>query len=160
MRMGLLHKLIEFGVPKKDLILIYTLFIRSICEQSAVVWHSSLTQENRNNLERVQKTALKIILRNEYKTYESALVEVNLKNLDTRRETLCLNFAKSCLKNIQTKNMFPSNPQHSCVKDRLPTHAKYFHEKYQVNFANTDRLRKSPVIYMQHLLNQDHRCKE
>ena len=102
--MGLLHKLIEFGVPKKDLILIYTLFIRSICEQSAVVWHSSLTQENRNNIERVQKTALKIILRNEYKTYESALVEVNLKNLDTRRETLCLNFAKSCLKNIQTKN--------------------------------------------------------
>ena len=47
MRMGLLHKLIEFGVPKHDLILIYILFIRSICEQSAVVWHSSLTQEFR-----------------------------------------------------------------------------------------------------------------
>ena len=80
MRMGLLHKLIQFGVPIQDLVQIYTLFIRSICEQSAVVWHSSLTQENGNNIERVQKTALKIILREKYNTYESALEETKLKS--------------------------------------------------------------------------------
>ena len=40
---------------------IYILFIRSILEQSAAVWHSSLTEENKNNLERVQKSAVRII---------------------------------------------------------------------------------------------------
>ena len=36
-RMQLLHKLIEYNVPIKDLILIYTLYIRSVLVQSAVV---------------------------------------------------------------------------------------------------------------------------
>ena len=123
------------------------------------IWHSSLTQENGNNIERVQKTALKIILRDNYNTYESALKETKLQSLSDRREMLCLNFAKKCLKNEHTQNLFPLNPKHNCSMDRLPTHAKFFHEKYQVRFANTDRFRKSPVIYMQHLLNQDHKCK-
>ena len=54
-RMRMLHKLIEFGVPTADLILIYILYIRCICEQSAVLWHSNLTLENETDLEPVQK---------------------------------------------------------------------------------------------------------
>ena len=61
-RMGLLHKLVEFGVPQDDLTNIYVLYIRSILEQSSQVWHSSLTLENFQDLERVQKNAHKIIL--------------------------------------------------------------------------------------------------
>ena len=61
--MRLLHKLVEFDVPIPDLIQIYTLFIRSIVEQSCVVWHSSLTVENSDDLEGIQKNALKIILK-------------------------------------------------------------------------------------------------
>ena len=109
MRMQLLHRLIEIGVAKTDLVNIYVLFIRSLCEQSAVVWHSSLTEENRNNIERVQKTALKIILQNEYTTYEAALRKTDLMSLDERRKTLCLNFAKVCLKNPLTSDIFPLN---------------------------------------------------
>ena len=47
--------------------------IRSKLEQSAVVWHNSLTQKNKKDLERVQKSALKIILRDKYINYENAL---------------------------------------------------------------------------------------
>ena len=43
-RMCILAKLYEFSVPLKDLVKIYTLYIRSVVENSAVVWHSSLTQ--------------------------------------------------------------------------------------------------------------------
>ena len=85
MRMGILHRLNEYDVPIEDLVLIYILYIRSVLEQSAVVWHSSLTEENRNDLERVQKTALKIILKNKYHTYESALQRTNLEALDPFR---------------------------------------------------------------------------
>ena len=62
-RIRMLHKLVEFNVPVEDLITIYILYIRSDLEQSCQVWHSSLTFENRTDIERVQKNALKIILR-------------------------------------------------------------------------------------------------
>ena len=41
---------------------LYILFVRSLREQSATVWHSSLSKENIKDLERVQKTAIKVIL--------------------------------------------------------------------------------------------------
>jgi hypothetical protein len=92
-RMELLRKLASFGTSKDELKDIYILFIRSHLEQSAVVWHSSLTENNRNDLERVQKTALKIILGNKYISYEQALQKLDLENLDDRRKSLWLNFA-------------------------------------------------------------------
>ena len=60
-RMELLRKAATFGPPVQDLKDIYILFIRSILEQSATVWHSSITFENSSDLERVQKSAVKII---------------------------------------------------------------------------------------------------
>ena len=50
---------------------IYVMYVRSIPEFSAPVWHSSLTEENRNDLERVQKTAVKKNLCLRYKTYKT-----------------------------------------------------------------------------------------
>ena len=49
--------------------MIYMLQIRSKLEQSAVVWHSGLAEKNKRDLERVQKSALKIILKDRYKNY-------------------------------------------------------------------------------------------
>ena len=141
-RMRLLHKMIEFGYTTEDLIHVYILYLRSLCEQSAVVWHSSLTVENEEDIERVQKTALKIIFKTQYKSYDNALVLSGLKTLKDRRKDLCLTFAKRCLKNDKTSDMFPLNND------------KTKHEKYKVYHANTSRLQNSPIIYMQHLLNE------
>ena len=95
----LLTKIAEFNPPKSDLKTIYILFIRSLLEQSAVVWHSSLTKENSDDLERVQKSAVKVILNNQYKDYESALERLEIQKLKDRRELLCKNFANKCIKN-------------------------------------------------------------
>ena len=76
-------KLQVLALPLKE---VYILFVRSILEQSAVVWHSSLTEEESDNLERVQKTAIKIILKNNYKGYENGLQKVGLETLTDRRE--------------------------------------------------------------------------
>ena len=51
-------------------------------EQSAVVWHSSLTEENCADLERVQKSALKVILGANYIGYKKALIKLDLKSLE------------------------------------------------------------------------------
>ena len=60
-RMELLRKVNSFGTNHEELTNTYILFVRSLLEQSATVWHSSLTEDNKNDLERVQKTALKVI---------------------------------------------------------------------------------------------------
>ena len=79
--MQLLRKVASFGTPSEDLVNIYVLFIRSLLEQSAVVWHSSLTQENKEDLERIQKSALKVILGEKYVGYNKFLEKLDLETL-------------------------------------------------------------------------------
>ena len=54
-RMQLLRKVASFGTNEDELKNIYLLFISSVLEQSATVWHSTLTEDNKNDLERVKK---------------------------------------------------------------------------------------------------------
>ena len=68
--MQLLRKVASFDAPVEDLKEIYILFIRSILEKSAPVWHSSITEDNANDLERIQKSAVKIILKDNFKGYK------------------------------------------------------------------------------------------
>ena len=110
------------------------------------MWHSSLTLENRQDLERVQKNALKIILGDGYIDYESALTATGLDSLNDRRNKLCLRFAESSLKNQQTCDMFPFNTNRTNVSTRKP-------ETFQVTPANTERLKTSAIPFMQRLLN-------
>ena len=72
-RMLIFHKLFEFNLPVKERINIYILYIRSILETSAFVWHSSIKQADEMELERVQKVALRIILNDDYESYFHAL---------------------------------------------------------------------------------------
>ena len=117
-------------------------------EQSCQAWHSSLSFHNLTDIERVQKNALKIILQEDYCNYEHALKISNLDSLVDRREMLCLKFAKSCVKNNTVRDMFPVNPvdYHVDTRDR---------EVYNVMMANTERLRRSAIPYMQRMLNSN-----
>ena len=147
-RMELLRRVASFGAKVEDLKTIYILFVRSQLEQSAVVWSSSLTGQNKADLERVQRSALKIILGPKYESYRKALFILNLETLEERREYLCLKFAQKCTRNEKTQQMFPLNEKMHHMKTRNK-------EKYLVQFANTERLKKSSIIYMQKLLNQN-----
>ena len=153
-RMRLLHKLVSFSVPVEDLINIYILYIRSIVEQSCQVWHSSLTLENLQSLERIQKNALKIILQEEYLNYSNALSITGLKSLFERRNDLCLRFAIACTKNDKAKSMFPLNE----VSNSYDVNTRY-RETYKVVKCKTERFKNSAIPYMQTLLNAHH-CKK
>ena len=123
------------------------MYVRSLLEQSCTVWNSGLTNENSEDLERVQKNALKIILQDEYKTYENALIILDLEKLNERREHLCLQFAKKCVGHDKMKHLFPKNKKSHVMVTR-------FEEIHEVNHANTERLKNSPIVYMQRLLNE------
>ena len=105
-RMCLLRAVSNFDPPLQDLKKIYIQYIRSILEQSCVVWHSSLTQEDTESIERVQKNALRVILRSNFQNYENALEKFNLETLEERREKLCLSFAKKCQRIPQASELF------------------------------------------------------
>ena len=120
---------------------IYILQIRSKLEQSAVVWHSSLTQKCKNKLERVQKSALRIILGDQYLSYRNALKALNLQSLDERRESLCLKFAK------KFKSLFPKRQVAHSMKKRG-------NEKFVLKRSFTEKHKKSSIPYMQRLLNR------
>ena len=151
-RMQLLCKVASFGAPLEDLKIIYVLFVRSILEQSAVVWHSSVTEDNRNDLERVQKSAIKVMLQDNYNGYKNGLAQLGLDDLDSRRTNLCLDFAKKCAKSEKMCHMFPKNTKNHNMDTRN-------NEVYMVQHANTGRLQNSSIIYMQKLLNSEERKK-
>ena len=54
---------------------------------------SSLIQENSDDIERVQKSAVKIILGRHYESYEKSLIKLEMESLQDRREFLCLTYA-------------------------------------------------------------------
>ena len=49
-RMEILRRVASFGASDEDMKTIYFLYVRSLLEQSATVWHSSLTKENSDDL--------------------------------------------------------------------------------------------------------------
>ena len=113
-----------------------------------MVWSRSITESEKTQLERVQKAALKIILREKYITYDEALKSSNLLSLSERREQLLLKFAIKCTQNEKTEHMFPLNTVN--IKTR---HS----EKYNIIKARTKRLKKSAIPSRAKMLNLHHR---
>ena len=142
----ILHNLTSFCLPIQEMVEIYVLYIRSVVEYSCVVWHSSLTVEDSDALERIQKTALRIILQDNYHEYQQALKHVGLQTLYERRENLCIKFATKSVKKGKMSDMFPLNRKTVNTRE---------HEKFFVQPAFSDRLKDSAVPYMQRLLNKN-----
>ena len=104
--------------------------------------------EQATDIERVQKTCLRIILGDNFVSYEAALEMTGLETLHDRREGRCLSFALKCLKHPINNEMFPLNrnpgPGGMDVRNR---------EVFEVNFARTENYRTSAIPYCQRKLN-------
>ena len=96
-----LRRLKKLGAETPDLIDVYVKQIKSLLEFAVVVWHPSLTNEDRLKIERVQKSALCIILGQNYKSYRSALKHLHTESLFSRRNKLCKKFARKSLKHTK-----------------------------------------------------------
>ena len=90
--MQLLRNISKFGASVEDMKHIYITLIRSVLESSSSVWHKSLTQENEIDIERIQKSALRILLDDKYTTYENALNILDMDSLKDRRKILFTKF--------------------------------------------------------------------
>ena len=149
-KMRLLHKFSKFTNNRAHLIHIYKSQVRGNLEYCSTVWHSSLTESDTKDIERVQKAAVRIFMGNKYQSYEKALEFLKLDSLKERRMKMALNFAKKSLKLEQFSKLFPVNQSKHVMNMRDP-------ERYVVNQSKTERHRASAVPFLQRLLNKDYK---
>jgi hypothetical protein len=140
----------SFGSTIEEMVDLWKIYCLSVLDQSCVVWGSGLTIENEQDLERTQKTFAKLVLQENFTTYNEALEKLGLQNLKLRRKYLTLRFAKRSLADGHFKDLIVKRkPDH-----KMETRKRNF---YEVTHANTQRFKNSPIITMQHLLNEDKR---
>ena len=145
-RISLLTKLKYVGIETDDLINIYKLFIRCIPEYCSTVFHTSLSDELSSKIEVIQATSLKIILSENYVSYNAALEMCGLERLSTRREKRMLSFSLKCINNEFTQSMFPANEGKK-------------KETFHVNFARTEQYKCSTIPQCQRTLNMYYKQK-
>ena len=71
--MFILYRAKQFNFKRETLFTLYTWFVRTSLEYAAPVWHSGLTIQQRDRLERVQKRCFRVILGESYVKYSNAL---------------------------------------------------------------------------------------
>ena len=77
--MQLIRKVWSFGSTTQEMVELWKTFCRSVLEQTCVVWDSGLTNQNIEDLERTQKTFVKLIMEENYENYTSSLKFLNLE---------------------------------------------------------------------------------
>ena len=143
-KLWMLRRLKRLGASKEDLLDVYIKQIRSLLEYAAPVWHSSLTGQQRLELERVQKSSFSIILGDQYQSYRYALKYLNMETLQARRVRLCKKFAKKSANSSKFSQWFK-------IKNRIfDTRQK---NKYCQVFSRTVRYERSPIPYLTSILN-------
>ena len=108
--------------------------------------------DHRKDIERVQKAAVRVIMGKDFTTYKNGLRKLKLETLEKRREILCINFAKNCLKTDQVKGLFPLHHSKHIMKKRK-------HKKFKTKRIKTKRMKKSALPYMRKLLNDEYQTK-
>ena len=145
-RLYMLGRLKRFGVPVEDLTSVYVGYVRPIVEYAAPVWHGSISKQQSQQIERIQKRACRTILGTQYTTYMEALNLTGLQSLDDRRTQLCYNFAQKCTVSDRYADWFPlNNSTHSM---RLRNTSTYHVPRYRTN-----RYGNSSIPYLSRLLN-------
>ena len=144
----MMTKLKYIGVSTEDLIEIYVLFIRSLTEYCATAFHSSLTLEQSRDIERIQKTCLKVILGDNFVDYAAALEMTGLKTLHDRREERCYKFALKSVRHPTMNRIFPRNQNEN---KGMEVRNK---EAFEVYFARTESYRRSAIPHCQRILNR------
>ena len=145
-RLWAISRLKSADVRDDDILLFYTMKVRSVLEYAAPVFTSMLTIQQSSDIERIQKIVLKVILGRRYTEYEQACKLLSISTLESRRKHLSLKFALACLR----------SPQHSYLfKQRKSLYYDLRNIKsFEVPHCHTKRYSCSPIPYLTSLLNE------
>ena len=134
-RLYLLKQLQRAGVDEHHLIDFYNVCIRSVVEYACEVFHSSLPTYLSEELERVQRRAMRIIFPG--KKYKEALQQGHLQSLYDRREYLCTKLFRQ-IEQDPSHKLKTLLPNLNTSVDSLRTV-----RKYTLPLIKTDRFKNS-----------------
>ena len=145
-KLWVLRRLKSYYLETDKLADVYKKEVRSLLEYAVPVWHSSITSNQSRQIERVQKTAFRIILGHDYISYEVACTLLLMEPLFIRRTQLCMNFAKRELKKDQ--NLFSKTSKNHNTRST---------QKLVQEFrCRTSRFQKSSLPFLSKLLNKQY----
>ena len=147
-RLWALRRLKSHGADQNDLVEVYSKQIRPTLEFAVPVWHPGISKGEKNDIERVQKSAAKIILQEKYQTYIQALQILNLEQLSKRRMKICNKFATKAENHAKFSSWFKLNKRKTITRSKQP--------RYCPVLYRTRRFQKSPLCYLTDLLNTKH----
>ena len=145
-RLWAITRLKHSNVSDDDILLFYTMKIRSVLEYAAPVFTPMLTLQQSCDIERIQKIVMKVILGRRYQSYDQACKLLNVSSLQYRRKLLSLNFALACLKSPHHSHLF--------VQRKSLYYKLRNIKSFEVPFCHTKRYSCSPVPYLTSLLNE------
>ena len=138
-RLYFLRQLKRAKVPANDLLCFYTTCIRPVAEYACPVFHTALPQYLSDQLERLQKRALRIISTNDL-SYRQALEVFNIPTLYDRREAI----GNSMFQEISNNN---NHKLYSLLPPPyLGTLRTRKNRKFRVPRFKTNRLRDSFIV--------------
>ena len=145
-RLWMLRNLKNSGFTAEELVTVYKTMVRPVADYGAVVYHSSLTDQQDELLENLQNSALKCIFGpgiSARKMRDTA----GIATLRSRREEMCDKFALKCAANPLFSRWFPLKTT------RTSARAGKVKEVYLETKARCDRLANSPFFYFRRRLN-------
>ena len=145
-RIWILRRLASLGCPLQDLITVYTRQVRSVCEFAVPYWATRITKNEDHRIERIQRTALHVIMGDRYESYQNALKVCDLEMLSTRRSDLITKFTIKTVNNPKFKHWFKENP--SMKETRQPG------KKYKETRFRTEIYNNSAIPAMTRILNE------
>ena len=145
-RLWMLRNLKRSGFSCDELVTVYKTMIRPVAEYGCVVYHSSLTDEQDELLDRIQTQALKSIF-GPFKSGRKLRAEAGISTLRERRIHLCDKFARKSLANPRFSHWFPIK------KTRASSRNRKGQEVFVENYARCERLVNSPLYYFRRRLN-------
>ena len=86
-RLYMLYQLKRAWITQNDLVSVYVSVVRPVSEYACPVWHTNLPQYLSDNIEVIQKRALKCIFPG--LGYAEILRRVKLDTLNVRRDSIC-----------------------------------------------------------------------
>ena len=143
----------QSGMDIKDLMTVYRTTVRPVVEYSSVIYNSLIPEYLSQDLERIQRHAMKII-HGWHVNYSDLLENETIQTLKERRNEATVKFALKAEKNEKfSSKWFKKKEELECnLRDSS-------RRKYEEKLCRTERFRKNPVNRLTAILN-DHYCKE
>ena len=147
-RLYMLPRLKSLGIPQWELRFIFNTFILPKLTYASPSWFPSINTTQKQQLERIQKRACRIILGADYTTYGEALDTLDLASLDTVYQSIMRRFCEQLLIHPRHRDMLPPRlpPQ------RRPTRHTNILKPIR---ARTDRYKNSPIPTIVKLVNNN-----